>query len=227
MPKYLPGQRDGRTTSPRNVLLSQKNLRRVEGGGVIDATYAIDGANTGKTQELRAGCLMARITASKLWVPLKLTQISDGTSGSGSGNSATAITVEDARFFKAGDAVLVESDDSGGDVTTTIASIDYTNNVITLDDAVEFARNGGAVKATGVLAGAEIARAVLNEFVDLIDHDDNTARDRHVSELLINAYVDEGKILGDLAAVRAPDNFSTAITHYLDQIQWGDQTGVD
>ena len=218
MPNRVPGQRDGITTSPRQILLSNKNVTRVR--GQIDSANAIDGSNTGNTDELRAGCLLGRITSSGKWVPLKFTRVAEGSSGSGSGNTGTVLNVDDASFFKVGDTITVEV--AAGTANFTINAIDYPGNALTLDSAVDNPNIDGAVYARGDLAGAEVCRGVLNEYVKLIDTDDNTARDRLTGEILIQAFVDNDKVLGDLASVRS----TTSVTHYLKNVMWGDEQGA-
>ena len=220
MTQNVPGQRKGITTTPRVIVKSDKNL--IFERGVIDATYAIDGGNTGKTDELRAGCLMAKLTTSGKWVPAKFTRVKGGTSGSGSGAGDTALTVEDARFFKADDPVSVET--AAGTANHTVSSVDYVNNVITMTTAVDNPNEGGLVQGRGALAGSGTVRAILNNFVKLLGipvHEDAVWRDMTIDQLLISGYVDASQILGDLAGVRA----STSVTHYLNHVIWDDQQG--
>lgn len=207
----LPGQRDVYTNQPRNVLLSSDNV--ILGSGVIDATYAYDGANTDKEDELRAGTILAQITSSKLWVPCKRTTVAAGGSGSGSGVSGTNMPVTDARAFKAGDTITV-----GAFTGNTISSIDYTNNVIILSSAIDY-DGADDVYASGDLAGAETARLILNEHVKLKD-DDAVMRDKFFGAGIVQGLVDNAKILGDLAAVRADTGA------YLGGIVWADQQGL-
>ena len=87
---YLGGTRAGRTITPRNILKRTGDDFYLPGPLVLDAgsaTYkrSVDGKNTSYTNELRAGCIMAQITASKKWVPCKRTTVEAGGSGSGSG----------------------------------------------------------------------------------------------------------------------------------------------
>lgn len=220
----LPGQRTGYTASPRDIWLSSANRIFLPGGIVIDASFAIDGSNTLKTDELRAGCLMAQISASGLWVPMKRTRMASGGSGSGSTMSSTTIVVEDARFFKAGETITLQVDD----VVTTrvIDSINYSTNVITLTAAVDDVAAGTAVytstldDGTTDAAGCETARAVLNKTVRLLsDEPYNTTWYDKVGEAAISGYLDEDMILGDLTAARADTN--ARLSGFL----WGDRQG--
>jgi hypothetical protein len=100
----------------------------------------------------------------------------------------------------------------------TISSINYSTNTITLSASASWA-DGDAVYCDS-LAGSEIPRALLNEFVDLID-DDAVARDKQTGKLVIGGYVYSGTVLGDLAAMRA-----STTTGYLSQISWDDEQGA-
>ena len=115
------GFQQERTVPPDlNILFSDKFL--LEGRGVIDKDNAYDGGQpTGYEYSFSPGTPMAKITASGLWVPCKRTQV-NGTSG-----AATAVVVDDARFFKVGDVITI-----GADAAITIAAIDYDTNTLTI-----------------------------------------------------------------------------------------------
>lgn len=101
-----------------------------------------------------AGVLMAKITASGLYIPVKRCTLVSG----GGAATATAV-VSNAELFKVGDEV--------GDGTTkqTVQSIDYSTNTITVDTnwgtdlaGVEFLDEDtypGAETAVGVLTEAQ------------------------------------------------------------------------
>lgn len=217
MANELPGQREILAVTPRKILWNESGNVVVHAGGVIDATYAIDGANTSKTDELRAGWLMARITASKLWVPLKRTQIA--TPSLSASVPSALIYVDNAAAFKAGDTVTVNA-------TTglTVDSVNYTTNVITLTTSIDVdLAVGDPVFASGDLAGAEIARGVLASTVRLLSGIpfDTTERDK-AFQLLIAGCVDNDQVLGDLTAA-----LESGVTNYLSHIIWRDQQGQD
>lgn len=215
MTNNLPGQFNAEDISPREILLSYDNVLYIQ--GVIDATYAIDGKNTNKTDELRAGCLMALITSSNLWVPCKRTTCAEVASGSGSAGAAT-FEVDDSRFFKVSDTIDVGTENT----SLTITAIDYDNDLITVDSAVTNLADGDVVVASGDIAGAETCRAILNDFVDLQENrkGETTTKDKSTGKLLIQGLVDNDKILGDLTAVRADTSAQ------LDGILWGDEQGT-
>lgn len=199
---FLPGQVTGQTYTPKNILVSSKGL--IEGRGVINASLAYDGGNTGYEDEIRAGTPMAQITATKLWVPCKRTRVNM------TGATATAITVDDARAFRTGDVITI-----GGDTGLTISAINYTTNVITIasttvaDNDEVFAEDG-----SGVCLG------FLNEFVKLKDVNfDGAWRNKPFAHLVLAGEVDYAQIVGDLASIRAASGM------YISQILWNDQQG--
>ncbi len=199
----LPGQRTGLSTTPRDVLYSDKGVRY--GRGVIDSANSYDGAYTSYETAIRAGTLMARVTATKKWVPCKRTQINQA------GGTGTTWVVDDARAFKVGDVVTI-----GGDTGITITAINYGTKTLTIasttvaDDDVVFCTS---------LAGSEIARGILNEFVNLKD-EDGVNRDKTTGLIVIAGMVDPSQILGDYAACRA-----SGVTNYLGFLQFADEAG--
>lgn len=233
MTSRLPGQRTGRTFTPRNVLLQERGALYSPGPLVLDATYCYDGANTSYERELRPGVVLGRLSSGML-APCKLTSLAGGDSGSGSGASAVDLHVTDARHFQVGDVISVPT--SAGRLSRTISAINYTTNVISVSVAIVNALITTTVQSgVGIgnciyphssdgATGVQVPRFILNEFVDLIDHDDNTARDRSIKNALIGGIVNEDLIYGDLAAIRAAQaEQTTAKIAFLDQIVWADQ----
>lgn len=199
----IPGQLAGATRTNRDFLRSGNGVIQVQ--GVIDAANSYDGVNTSYERELRPGTIMAQITSSKKWVPCKRTK------ANGAGSTATALTVYDARSFKTTDTIKV-----GSNNTCAISSINYSTNVITLA-ATKTWSDGDAVYCDSS-AGSEIARAVLNEWVNLLDYD-GVARDKTTGRLVIAGLAYSGVALGDLTNI-------LAATNYLTQIAWDNQQGV-
>lgn len=215
MQSSIPGQRTGRTHTNRTALFSSVGLRWGQGGMVVDATYAYDGANTSYEQELRAGTIMAQITTSGLWVPCKRTAVSAaGVSLSASAPSAL-IAVDDARAFLAGDEITVNAT-SG----LIISSVNYSTNVITLTTSIDVdLADGDPVFASGsALAGAEIARGILDEHINLKD-EDGTARDKSFGKLIVAGMCRKDMLLGDYAAI-------LAATDQLTFIQFAEDNGL-
>ncbi len=233
----LGGTRTGRTVTPRNILARTGDDFYLPGPLVLDggtATYrrSVDGGNTGYTNELRAGCIMAQITATKKWVPCKLTTVTALGSGSGSGAGSLVVPVVNAAFFIVGERCTIPA--TGGQATPisrTLTAVDYANNLLTFDGAA-FQYNTGAVIyvnrfTDGATAadGCEIPRGILSQTVwttnlqDAIDAAAGTLYDRAI-QVLFRGTVNEDYILGDYAACR------DATVNYLSGILWDDrQTG--
>lgn len=103
-----------------------------------------------------AGRVMAKITASGLYVPCKRSKLA-ANANSGQANA----TLEDASSFKIGDTISI---DSGGGDDKVIGSINYTTNVVTV--TVNFANNhvtGDEVYDDTTLPGAQTAVGLLEE----------------------------------------------------------------
>jgi hypothetical protein len=195
----MPGQRtvDAGTT-PRAILMNTEGTIPLVGPLVIDSVNAYDGGNTNRVDELRAGMLMAQITASKKWVPCKRTR------ANGAGSSATALIVTDARAFKVGEKLQV-----GSNANCVISAINYSTNTITLsatktwsDLDVVYATTLG--DGTTTAAGAETCRGVLKEGVRLLSGVvfETTWVDKPAT-ILAGGYFNSSYILGDLAAIKA------------------------
>lgn len=215
--------------------MSLSGVQRVPGGVGLDSAHCYDGANTSYEQELRAGTVLGKITSSGKWTPCKLTSLTGGDSGSGTSHTATDLHVTDARHFQVGDIISVPT--QNGRLTRTISAINYSTNVITVSVAITANLTTTVPNGVGIgnciypdptddAAGAGVPRAILNEFVDLIDHDDNTARDRGAAEVLVAAVVDNAMILGDIAAYRAAsDPNNKTPDGYLQHIIFADRQG--
>lgn len=83
--KWLPGQE---VACPETV--------------IIDGANSIDGGNAGYTDELRPGWLLAMITETKKFVPVKRTL------ANGAGAAATALIVDNAAAFKATETITIK-----------------------------------------------------------------------------------------------------------------------
>lgn len=203
----LPFSGSGRSATLRNIHYNTQH-KPIYVSGVVDATYAYDGGNTSYEQVLRAGTIMAQITATKQWLPCKRTQVNMADA------TTTALVVDDARAFQAGDTITI-----GSDTDVAVSAVNYATNTLTIastavaDNEVVFCDKAGQ-------EGCEIARAILDETdgLDLIDDDTNTATDRQTSRLLVNGYLRRAMILGDIAAVEA-------VTNYLGDIRFDTTAG--
>ncbi len=187
----LPGQYDGYTATPRNFLFDTANLVLL-GMQVIDSTNGYDGGNTSYERDFREGLIMAQVTSGKKWVPCKRTTTT-------STGAVTSLVVVDARAFKVGDVISV-----GADTGITITAIDYTTNTLTI--ASTTVASGEAVICTS-LAGSEIARGLLYEFVSCRDTRLGTVHDVQGVIAIAGCMLDTtGTVLGDLAACKAATN---------------------
>lgn len=187
-----PGQRDLNSGySPREVFLSRENIAVLPGITMLDSANAYAGANTNRVDEILAGTLMAKVTATNKWVPVKRTTVA-----SGGGSSVTTCVLTDASHFKVGDTITIGTDD------VTILTINYSTRAITFSSVT--IADGEAVVARGTLAGAQTARAILADTVRLLPEGDRqtTWRD-HAGVLAISGVVDVAMVKGDLAACRA------------------------
>jgi hypothetical protein len=211
----LPGQRITDVgTTPRQFLLTTHDAVELPGPIVLDHVNGYDGANTGREDELRAGQLMAKVTATGLWVPVKRTQV-NGTSGAN-----TEIILDDASAFQVGDVVTI-----GADTAITITAINYTTNTITITSTT--VADNDPVFATAFAnvvdaAGCAIARGILSQSVRLrsgIPYEDDTVAKSGV--IVAKAFVNTDMILGDYEACLA-----SGVTNYLNGILWSDRQGA-
>lgn len=218
----LPGQRAGLTVTPRDFFFCRGQEVFLPGPTVLVST-ARDGKNTGKTDEIRAGMIMAQITATKKWTPCLLTSITAGGSGSGSGVGSTTIPVTDASAFIAGQTIRVTQTAGGGLAagaeTRVIASVDYANDLIVLTVASQY-NTGALVFANN--DGSEIPRGILYRTVRTLPEElYNTTHVDKECVIVSGGIVDVRYILGDYAACR------DAAVNYLSGILWSDrQAGV-
>lgn len=173
------------TTCP---LASMAGAVQLPGGVVIDATNAYDGSNTSFETLIRAGWILAQNTSTKKYVPCKRTQ------ANGAGSSATALIVDNAAAFKAGDALQI------GATTGTISSIVYSTNTITLTATKSWSDNDVVYCTSN---GTGTATCVLGEDVDLYQTDTRTNADSTAGTVYVQGLLKSDRVLGDLAAIRA------------------------
>lgn len=202
MVQEVPGQVSGLTATFRDCLLSGEGVRF--GRGVINHLLAYNGADTGYESRIWSGTPFAMITTTKLWVPCKRTTVT-----SAGGATATAVPVVDARAFKVGDVISV-----GSNTGWTITAINYTTNTLT-GASITFS-SSDVVKATD---GSETCRGILNEDTDLYDPFTRGNVAKTFSKLIIEGLVDQRKVWGDIAAIRADTG------NKLQQIEFGDDAG--
>ena len=142
----LPGQRAGNLRTNREILASTKHV--LEARGVLDSSNGYDGANTNYEWELRPGTPLARITSSKKWVPLKRSQ------ANADGTAATALVVNDARAFKAGETLTI-----GGNQAFRIGAVIHDASAASNGTAVYVSINADGVAPYGQLQSANAGSA--------------------------------------------------------------------
>ena len=190
----LPGQTVGRT--PAAVQIFRQAARDASHivGVTIDGTNAYDGGHTSYEKYIRGGAIMAMDTTSLLWVPVKRTFATTAVTG-------TALVVNDANNFRAGDSIVV-----GSNTAQSIVSIVYSTKTITLTTSITWLDND-IVEKTG---GMGQARGILvDDEVSLWNHD-KSSNVNATAQVCIDSPaggIDQDAILGDLtAALEDPNN---------------------
>ena len=188
----MPSLRDAGLVQSLNSqtcpLASMEGAVTLPGGVTIDSSVAYDGSNTSFETHIRAGWILAKNTSSGKYVPCKRTI------ANGAGSSATALIVDNAAAFKAGDALQI------GSTTGTISSIDYTTNTITLTATKSWSDNDVVYCSTN---GTGTATCVLGEDVDLYQTDTRAVADCTAGVVYVGGMLKSDRIYGDLSAIRA------------------------
>ena len=181
----LPGVTAGRSVTPRRILKQAARDQIVQQGVIVNGTVSYDGANTNYEKYIRAGSLMAKITSTGLWTPLKRSKTN------GAGAAATALIVDNAVFFRAGDSVVI-----GANAAVTVSSIDYSTHTLTIGSAKTWGDN----EPVYVADGSGIARGILLDDEVKLWNEDKSAVANKSAQVLIRGYVQKSLVLGDLAA---------------------------
>lgn len=201
---FTAGFESFRKATPRDPMFSHEGERILPAGITINSTLAIDGKNTGRTFEIRAGSLMGRITATGLYVGCKRTKVNDSSTG-----TQTEVTVDDAIFFKAGDVISI-----GSDTGLVIDSVNYLTDTITLTAGVTFADDEDVVAEDG----SQTCLGILKDTVELLDSD-RTGSANKESGLYVGGLAKESLILGDLVNILLDTNAK------LEDFQFSDTYG--
>lgn len=199
MSQFLPGYEAGRAREPREVLWTRDGM--IQAPIVVDKT-ARDGGNGDFPDEIRAGWLLGRVSATGRWVPCKRTRVS-----AGGGATAATIPVDNADAFVVGDVIRV-----GADADKTVAAVDYDASTLTVSGAAFPFADGEAVVSQD---GSAVCRGILLDFVRLRDADG--AAVHKSAGLLIQGAVKTGMLLGDLAAIRADASARLAGIRFSDE----------
>lgn len=136
-------------------LLSDHMIRK---GITIDDALVRTGQYTANIKLLKSGTVMAKVTATGLYGPVKKTTVA-----ANAALGATAVVLTDAAFFQVNDSVII-----GTEAANTITAIDYATNTITVSALVAAQNAGVTVKTAN---GLEIADGILFNTTDLTDGD--------------------------------------------------------
>lgn len=207
-PQNLPGYAEDRTVTPKDIQAQAGKGREIAFPVTLDKDASYDGARgTGYEKYIRGGCFLAY--SSSLWAPCKRTK------ANGSGSSSTALTVDNATHFKAGDSIII-----GYQAAQAIVSINYSTNTITLTSAASWQDNDPVyVAAWGT------ARGILIDDEVVLWNAYKTAAAAKTAQMLVAGYVKHAQLVGDVAAI-LEDPLSA---YYLDQIifdKFQDGTGT-
>ncbi len=188
----LPGVTSGRSVSPRRVTWQAGKDRIVQVPVLLDGTYSYDGGNTGYEKCIRGGNLLSYNSSNGTWQPVKRSK------ANAAGSSATALVVDNANNFRAGDSIII-----GENAAVTISSIVYSTNTITIASAKTWKDNDAVT-----VSGSATARGVLlDSEVKLYDDWAPTTYINRTCQMAIAGTIDQDKLLGDYAAtLEDPDS---------------------
>lgn len=207
--QYPAGYTAGRTATSRRVLSKQAHQPLLLEGASFDGTASYDYGNTSYEKIIRGGCFVARNSTTYKWAPVKRTK------ANGDGTATTALVVDNATHFRAGDSVIV-----GANAAQTIMSVDSSTG-ITLTSAITWKDNDPVFvdawkTARGVLTSDEVnlySAASPSTYID------------GVGTVAIRGYVDQDKLLGDYAAIlEDPDSVLNLVGIQYDDYALGVDT---
>lgn len=183
-----PGYETLLSQTPREISWSsQVPLELREGGILLDGTNTADGSNVLRTDEIRAGWALGRITATGKYCLCKRTQVNQ------TGGTGTAFTVDNAAAFRVGDAI-----DVGADTNLTITAINYLTNQITVSGSFTWADNEAVVARDG----SQTCRGFLHSWRKLRNLLNTAAQDKE-AQLVVGGVLNRAALLGDIAAILA------------------------
>ncbi len=153
---------------------------------------------------------MARIAASKLWVP-------QADPDERRSDELPSVTVDNASFFQRRGQDLGRVGHEPDRVVRRLR-----NEHDRPSGSITYADNEAVIGSESVLAGSEIARGVLDEEVDLYDEATRDYVDKASGRLLVEGQVVKSQLLGDYDAITA-----NGVTHYLGELKTDVQLGAD
>lgn len=183
------GGESGRPINSRTVLRDD-NCSKIT--VFLDGTNSYDGSNTGYEKVIRAGAMVAKNGSTGLYVPVKITTVSESPATSASINT---FTVVNSAFFQVGDVI-----DVGVTTSRTITSVNYTTHSITVDGSAFNPSNTNVVKSS--TSGCELAIGILLSEVELRDAENRNNKSKEV-EIAVNGFVNSDLLLGDYTAAAA------------------------
>ena len=192
----VPGYETLLSQTPREIAYSsQLPLELKEGGILLDGTNSADGANLLRTDEIRAGWALGRITATGKYCLCKRTQVN------ATGATGTAFVVDNAAAFRVGDAI-----DVGADTNLTITAINFSTNTITVGTSFTWADNEAVVARDG----SQTCRGFLHSWRKLRNLLNTAAQDKE-AQLVVGGVLNRAALLGDIAAILADSTSVTAL----------------
>ncbi len=192
----IPGYEAGDSQTPKEVSgSSQLPLELKIGNIVLDGTNTADGANLLKTDEIRPGWALGRITATGKYCLCKRTQVN------ATGATGTAFVVDNAAAFRVGDAI-----DVGADTNLTITAINFSTNTITVGTSFTWADNEAVVARDG----SQTCRGFVRDWRKLRNATNTAAADKE-AEMIDGGVLNRSALLGDIAAILADSTSVTAL----------------
>lgn len=207
--QYPPGQYAGRTVSQvRHILAKEGAQKPILEPVILEGDAAYDYGNTGYPKIIRGGCFLARNGTSN-WAPCKRTK------ANGDGSATTALVVDNANAFAAGDSVIV-----GPNAAQAIVSVDSATG-ITLTSAITWKDNDQVF-----VNAYKTARGIM--WTDEASCYDAVSRTAYIDpgvQMLVSGYIDQDKILGDVAAIlEDPESRAAMPMLFFDDYQTGTDT---
>lgn len=185
MGNWTPGRSEGRTVTPRKVQSQAARDWQVRFPALLSGTHSYDGGHTSYEKYIRGGCTLAYNSTNGNWAPTKRTR------ANGAGAAVTALVVDNAVHFRAGDSITV-----GSNTAQAIVSIVYSTNTITLTSAITWADDDEVY-----VSGYDVARLVLLDDEANLWNDDKSAYVDKTVVGLVAGLVDQSVLLGDVDTI--------------------------
>lgn len=195
----LPGYETGRSVTPREIH-HQEDFKLKPQGIALSGDAAIDGSNTGYTNEIRVGWVLGRISTGDyagMYVPCKRTRARVNASGSSGTSSAAGdfsiVVVDNAAAFKVGDVITV-----GGDTDLTILNVNYVTNEIKVDEPITVTADEVVIAQDG----SQTPVGILHNFRKLRNDENDAAANKSADMEIEGDYI-KSMLLGDVDSMIA------------------------